>query len=201
MENEKKFEQSFESAVDFTKEMDITLEDAINGPTPPKLQDTVAFMLSKDYKARFQAEYFQTAIRYYKLKKMLKDWNEGKLNFTPTCSKQMYRRQLLGMEMYLDVLKERAQLEGVDISIDACMMMQVTTGAQDILNGKVYSVEEVFADLEAKVNKINEPGYKVGAGSVPIFDPKTDKVSDEAIKMMDEARAKLFEDTKDNDNK
>ena len=34
-------------------------------------KDTIALMQSDDYKDRFQAEYFQTKIRYDKLHKML----------------------------------------------------------------------------------------------------------------------------------
>ena len=125
-------------------------ESIIEGPTPATLADTTTFMLSSDYKKRFQAEYFQTKIRYLKLQKMLKQWNEGKLNFTPTCSKQLFRRQLLGMEMYLDALKERAAIEQVDISIDAVVTMQVMRGAEDAAQGRCLSFEEVMKKMDEK---------------------------------------------------
>ena len=124
------------------------LDDILNGPTPPTLEETIPFMISADYQNRFQAEYFQLKIRRNKLNKMLQNWNE--LPFTPKCSKQLLRRQLLAMDMYLDALEERAKIENVDISIDACMAMQLVHGSQDILEGKVYPVEEVFAQLKEK---------------------------------------------------
>lgn len=38
---------------------------------PMELKDTVEVMNSEDYKDRFRAEYYQTVIRYGKLKNML----------------------------------------------------------------------------------------------------------------------------------
>ena len=56
--------------------------------TPPKeteLKDTISLMNSIDYKERFQAEYYQTKIRYDKLCKMLIKNEAGTLGFKPTC--------------------------------------------------------------------------------------------------------------------
>ena len=50
-----------------------------------ELKDTVELMNSSDYKDRFKAEYWQTKIRYEKLRKMLIKWDAGTLEFTPTC--------------------------------------------------------------------------------------------------------------------
>ena len=41
---------------------------------PMELRDTVDMMNSEDYKERFKAEYYQTVIRYGKLKNMLDRW-------------------------------------------------------------------------------------------------------------------------------
>lgn len=49
------------------------------------LEETVEGMLSKDYEERFVAEYQQLLIRYEGLKKMLDNWDKGKLSFIPTC--------------------------------------------------------------------------------------------------------------------
>ena len=46
------------------------------------LQDTVALMNSADYKERFKAEYYQLANRFKGLKKMLEEWDRGKLKFS-----------------------------------------------------------------------------------------------------------------------
>lgn len=39
-----------------------------------ELRDTVEMMNSADYKERFKAEYYQTTIRYGKLKAMVDTW-------------------------------------------------------------------------------------------------------------------------------
>lgn len=78
-----------------------------------ELKDTVDLMISTDYKEGFKAEYYQLKIRYDKLSNMMDSWNEGKLNFEPTCPKATYRDQLEGMLIYLKVLERRAELEGV----------------------------------------------------------------------------------------
>lgn len=81
-----------------------------------ELKHTVSLMLSSDYKERFIAEYLQVKIRYEKLIVMCNKWDEGKLEFTPTCSRSLYADQLGYMQAYMSVLEERAKLEGVDLS-------------------------------------------------------------------------------------
>lgn len=80
-----------------------------------ELMETVNAMCSEDYKERFQAEYKQLAIRYRKLDKMVKDWDNGKLVFTPTCPRSIYELQLRAMSDYLAVLEARAKIEGVEL--------------------------------------------------------------------------------------
>lgn len=80
-----------------------------------ELKDTVEGMLSSDYKERFKAEYYQLKIRYDKLASMVKKWDEGKLDFTPTCPREIYDVQLEHMYRYLMVLKERAEIENVEL--------------------------------------------------------------------------------------
>lgn len=81
-----------------------------------ELKHTVSLMLSSDYKERFIAEYLQVKIRYEKLIAMCNKWDEGKLEFTPTCPRSLYAEQLEYMQAYMSVLEERAKLEGVDLS-------------------------------------------------------------------------------------
>lgn len=81
-----------------------------------ELKHTVSLMLSSDYKERFIAEYLQVKIRFEKLKEMCLKWDAGKLEFTPTCSRRMYEDQLTYMMNYIQLLEERAKLEGVDLS-------------------------------------------------------------------------------------
>lgn len=80
-----------------------------------ELKDTAALMCSADYKERFKAEYLQLKIRRDKLKAMVDKWDAGKLEFTPTCSRDIYGFQLYTMDGYLDVLRHRAELEGVGL--------------------------------------------------------------------------------------
>ena len=80
-----------------------------------ELKDTAAAMYSSLYKDRFFAEYHQLRTRYLKLQKMTNDWDAGILNFTPTCPREVYDRQLKAMEDYMRVLEERSVMEGVEL--------------------------------------------------------------------------------------
>lgn len=80
-------------------------------------------MVSPDYKERFKAEYLQLKNRLNGLKHMLNDWDDGKLNFTPTCPRTIYNDQVRGMELYLNVLTLRAAMEHVTADyIESCPM-------------------------------------------------------------------------------
>lgn len=76
---------------------------------------TVFDMKSPDYKKRFEAEYRQLRIRYEGLKKMCEKWDTGELNFTPTCPRAIYDKQMEAMVDYLSVLEVRAYDEGIDL--------------------------------------------------------------------------------------
>lgn len=80
-----------------------------------ELKETVEMMNSADYKERFKAEYQQVVIRYRKLATMLEKWDNGELNFTPTCPRSTYNMQVRAMTDYIAVLEARAVMEGVDL--------------------------------------------------------------------------------------
>lgn len=95
-----------------------------------KLEETKDLMLSKDYKERFKAEYWQTKIRYSALRQMLTKWRAGMvlaekthvrdeeykyLGFVPVCPYGIYERQLNGMREVLHVLEVRAVLEEINL--------------------------------------------------------------------------------------
>lgn len=82
---------------------------------PMELADTAEMMMSKDYKERFRAVYCQVVIRYQKLKAMLEKWDNGELNFTPTCLRSTYNIQIKAMTDYIAVLEARAVMEDVDL--------------------------------------------------------------------------------------
>jgi hypothetical protein len=80
-----------------------------------KLPATAAGMISTDYKERFKAEYAQLVIRYEGLKGMLKKWDDGTLEFEPTCPRSIYNMQIKAMSEYIAVLEARAAIENVDL--------------------------------------------------------------------------------------
>lgn len=61
------------------------------------LRDTVELMESADYKERFVAEYQQLVIRYRGLRNILDKWDQGELEFTPTCPRSTYNMQIKAM--------------------------------------------------------------------------------------------------------
>ena len=80
-----------------------------------QLSETAVMMNSADYKERFKAEYYQLETRYVKLNAMVEKWEEGELNFVPTCPRATYDFQLKAMKEYLGILQIRAQMEGVEL--------------------------------------------------------------------------------------
>ena len=80
-----------------------------------RLAETVEMMNSADYKERFKAEYAQLAIRYYGLRNMLEKWDNGTLEFEPTCPRSTYNLQIKAMTDYIAVLEARAVMENVDL--------------------------------------------------------------------------------------
>ena len=80
-----------------------------------KLADTVEMMDSSDYKERFKAEYAQLVVRYHGLCRMLEKWDNGTLEFIPTCPRSIYNMQKKAMEDYIAVLEVRAVMEEVSL--------------------------------------------------------------------------------------
>ena len=80
-----------------------------------ELKDTVKLMESGDYKERFKAEYYQIVIRYRKLSAMLEKWDNGTLEFNPTCPRSTYNIQVKAMADYIAILEARAVMEGIEL--------------------------------------------------------------------------------------
>lgn len=103
-----------------------------------ELKDTVEMMGSADYKERFKAEYYQTKIRYEKLKafnnkieaaNIMRDYNrcerfekvfpEPKTNLPEMpkhdCPEYMLRDQQRIMGEYLQILEVRAVIEDIEL--------------------------------------------------------------------------------------
>lgn len=86
-----------------------------------KLEETVAGMLSPDYRERFVAEYWQTKIRYQKLHDMINKielWeDEGYTKIKEPkhdCPKGLLEDQAYAMGCYLKALEKRAIVEHID---------------------------------------------------------------------------------------
>lgn len=79
------------------------------------LRDTVELMESTDYKERFVAEYQQLVIRYRGLRNIIDKWDQGELEFTPTCPRSTYNMQIKAMTDYIAVLEARAVMEGITL--------------------------------------------------------------------------------------
>lgn len=82
-----------------------------------KLNETVEMMNSSDYKERFKAEYLQLKIRIIGLSNMLEKYKEGTLTFEPSCSYELLHTQVVHMECYLNILEERAKIEGIELEM------------------------------------------------------------------------------------
>jgi hypothetical protein len=78
-----------------------------------QLSETVTMMNSENYKERFRAEYAQLVNRYYGLRRMLEKWDNGMLEFEPTCPRSTYNMQIKAMADYIAVLEARAIMEGI----------------------------------------------------------------------------------------
>lgn len=89
------------------------------------LKETISNMLSKDYKERFKAEYWQTKIRYEKLKAFNTEieasrrtsYEMGKKVPMPKhdCPDDILREQQSAMGQYLHILEVRAVIEGINL--------------------------------------------------------------------------------------
>ena len=80
-----------------------------------ELIETVELMQNVNYKKRFLAEYYQLKIRIEKLEAMVNKWDKEELDFSPTCDREIYDDQLYYMRGYLNILKNRAEIEGIEL--------------------------------------------------------------------------------------
>ena len=84
-----------------------------------ELKETVALMESADYKKRFIAEYWQTKIRYEKLKDFCNKIEAARITeiVEPThdCPYGILRDQQRVMGEYLHMLEVRSYIEDIDL--------------------------------------------------------------------------------------
>lgn len=79
------------------------------------LDKTVDLMLSDDYKDRFEAEYRQLVNRANKLRKMIRQYEKGELEFEPDSPIDILVWQLKTMDEYIYILKRRASYEKITL--------------------------------------------------------------------------------------
>ena len=70
-----------------------------------------------DWQQRFLLEYEMLAERAERLSSMLDKYDAGKLDFKPQTPIGLLRAQLSVMCSYMAILEERAEFEGIDLSI------------------------------------------------------------------------------------
>ena len=85
-----------------------------------ELKDTVEMMNSPDYKERFKAEYYQTKIRYEKLKKFNTRIKAATLTDAVEmpkhdCPDDLLIEQQSIMGKYLHILEVRAVIENIEL--------------------------------------------------------------------------------------
>lgn len=84
-----------------------------------ELKETVEMMNSADYKERFKAEYYQTKIRYEKLKNFCNRIEVAQMTGAEEpkhdCPLELLREQQKYMGMYLSVLEKRAIIEDITL--------------------------------------------------------------------------------------
>lgn len=68
------------------------------------------------YKERMVKEYWELHERAEKLGAMLEKWTKGELNFEPSCPYDLLASQLCAMNIYLNILKKRAEIENIDLT-------------------------------------------------------------------------------------
>lgn len=81
-----------------------------------ELKQTATMIQSEDYRERFKAEYYQTAIRRDKLAATVDKLDAGKLEFKNDSTPDQLKRQLAIMDEYVAILKERAATEGIGLA-------------------------------------------------------------------------------------
>ena len=82
-----------------------------------KLKDTVEMMVSEDYNERFKAEYYQTKIRYEKLKAFNNRVEAAEISDIDMpvhdCPLELLKKQQRAMGEYLHTLEVRSIIEEI----------------------------------------------------------------------------------------
>lgn len=90
-------------------------EEAYHELGTDALVDSALLMTSKDFKERFRAEYIQAVVRFNKILAFLRQWDEGQLDYEPSCPRSTYNLQVEFMSKYIGILETGAKIEGIKL--------------------------------------------------------------------------------------
>lgn len=113
----KKDEIEIEKACESLAEKVVNLlfpEENAMHPKMPERVNAVADV-PDTWQERMRREYYEAKERYEKLHRMITKYEAGVLEFTPTCSIELLRRQKRHMGEYLHDLEIRGFVEGVEL--------------------------------------------------------------------------------------
>lgn len=79
------------------------------------IREIAELLLSDDYKDRFKGEYWLVATKHSKLETLLDDYYNNRLDFELTCPSNKLLEQAACMRGYWECLRERAEIEGIDL--------------------------------------------------------------------------------------
>lgn len=82
-----------------------------------QLKDTINLMCSEDYQERMLAEYQQTYIRFVNLRRLIVEYAQGKLDYTPKHSLEMLQLKFNAMGDYLEILFTMLLKEGIPLDV------------------------------------------------------------------------------------
>lgn len=81
-----------------------------------KLEDTVYFMLSDDWRDRMLAEWLQVKIRYERLIGFIKAADQGKTEYRSEAGRAVLKSQREMMANYMTILEWRMEDAGIDFT-------------------------------------------------------------------------------------
>ena len=79
------------------------------------INEIIAMLQSDDYKERFKGEYYLIKMKLEKLRQLLLKYENGTLDFTPSCSLALLKNQASVMKQYITILERRAEIEKVKL--------------------------------------------------------------------------------------
>ena len=83
-----------------------------------EIREIAHLLISDDYKQRFVGEYWELKLRIEKLEDHIRKRRIGVLGFVPDSDVHLLHEQLEHMRAYLEILKDRAIYEKIDLTLN-----------------------------------------------------------------------------------